>query len=109
MTDWNPRYIAYCDSLGLTPEQERASVAERFQGSTTMHEFIIWMSARQREFQKDRECIANEDPDQERFCFHMHIACDRGQNDWTAWLQERAIQLREGRPWTSISGSTPTC
>lgn len=44
---WNPRYVAYCNSLGLTPEQEQARRKAEGKNST---DFICWSSQRIREW-----------------------------------------------------------
>lgn len=72
----NPRYLAYCRAIGLTPEQERA----RFKGSTTMHEFILWMGEAKAAFKAER--AFDED------AFRYSIIGD--PDGYTAWLQEYA-------------------
>ena len=76
----NPRYLAYCTALGLTPEQERASV-----DGHSMHGFVLWMSERRQEY-----CVSKGLSDS---AFAMSLGTDAGHDEYTAWLQVRAVEL----------------
>lgn len=42
MADWNPRYIAYCQAHGHTPEQQKDHDEQAYPGGR-MCGFILWI------------------------------------------------------------------
>lgn len=52
MSGWNPRYLAYCAAHGRGPEEMLAFDRARWKGGTNTG-YILWSSAREREFTKD--------------------------------------------------------
>ncbi len=51
MKEWNPRYVAYAASNGLTPEAQMEHDTEEFPGGK-MAGFILWMSRKWQEWRK---------------------------------------------------------
>lgn len=49
--DWNPRFVAYAKSNGLTPEQQLAKDRSRYPGGC-MAGFITWIQDKARKFVK---------------------------------------------------------
>lgn len=99
----NPRYLAYCRAIGMTPEQERVDVKLRGLG-TSMHEFINWMRRRRREYIAFRGWVDtsyNGD-------FEFSLASPEGQDQYTRWLQWRAEELLLDPPPEESWGQSPS-
>ena len=69
--DFNPRYVAYAQAHGNTPQEQQDADAARWPGGC-MTGYILWIDERLREFRAERP---------EAFCYGG--LCDHdGFTDW---------------------------
>ena len=52
LADWQPSYLAYCVSRGMSPEEVRAADAEEWNG--TVLGFTTWMNGQWEEFMAEK-------------------------------------------------------
>jgi hypothetical protein len=76
---WNPRYVAYAKAHGRTPEEMRAHDENAWPGGR-MCGFMLWNSARWREWKKANGVPASADA-------HLYVRDAHAKYD--AWLTSR--------------------